>query len=192
MLHDVTPQIAAPLLLSSRAPVGRRPSIFWRLPFRLTPFVTWNMKSHSNLKTLGVRDDETHEANPRPRLPGWARFTLGVSSREKNNRLDRNLNALGYPELIWWLCWREGYEPEDEFWKTKRIQGLLGFRCWVFLTGTWATKDTLLFLVYERLDSESPQQRVNLIPPGGQYLGFPSWDNKSSRSHIHLGYVEDI
>jgi hypothetical protein len=39
-LHDVTPQIAAPFLLSSHTPVGRRPSIFWRLPFRLAPFVT--------------------------------------------------------------------------------------------------------------------------------------------------------
>jgi hypothetical protein len=43
--------------------------------------------------------------------------------------------------------------------RQKRIQGLLGFRCWVFRIGTWATKDTLLFLVYERLDSESPQQK---------------------------------
>jgi hypothetical protein len=39
---------------------------------------------------------------------------------------------------------------------TKWIQGLLGFRRWAFRIETWATEDTLLFLVYERLDSESP------------------------------------
>jgi hypothetical protein len=42
--------------------------------------------------------------------------------------------------------------------RRKRIQELLGFRCWAFRIETWATKDTLLFLVYERLDSESPEQ----------------------------------
>jgi hypothetical protein len=114
------PQIATPFLLSSRAPVERRPSIFWRLPFRLAPFVTWNMESHSNLKMLGVRDDETRKANPRPRLPGWVRFTPGVSSREKNNRPDRNLNALGYPEPIWWLCWRRRVWAEKRVLKDKR------------------------------------------------------------------------
>jgi hypothetical protein len=48
--------------------------------------------------------------------------------------------------------------------RQKRIQGLLGFRCWVFRIGTWATKDTLLFLVYERLDSESPNKRLRVYP----------------------------
>jgi hypothetical protein len=43
--------------------------------------------------------------------------------------------------------------------RQKRIHGLLGFRCQAFRIGTWATKVILLFLVYERLDSESPQQK---------------------------------
>jgi hypothetical protein len=43
--------------------------------------------------------------------------------------------------------------------RRKRIQGLLGFFYLAFRIETWATKDTLLFLVYERLDSESPQQK---------------------------------
>jgi hypothetical protein len=64
---------------------------------------------------------------------------------------------LGYSELIWWLCWRRRVWAERRILKDKkRIQGLLGFCCWVFRIGTWATKDTLLFSVYERIDSESP------------------------------------
>jgi hypothetical protein len=43
--------------------------------------------------------------------------------------------------------------------RQKWIQGLLGFRRWAFRIETWATEDTLLFLVYERLDSESPQHK---------------------------------
>jgi hypothetical protein len=43
--------------------------------------------------------------------------------------------------------------------RQKWIQGLLGFRRWDFRIETQATQDTLLFLVYERLDSESPQQK---------------------------------
>jgi hypothetical protein len=41
----------------------------------------------------------------------------------------------------------------------KRNQWLLGFRFWAFRIKIWAVKDTLLFLVYERLDSESPEQK---------------------------------
>jgi hypothetical protein len=43
--------------------------------------------------------------------------------------------------------------------RQKWIQGLLGFHRWAFRIEAWATEDTLLFLVYERLDSESPQQK---------------------------------
>jgi hypothetical protein len=69
---------------------------------------------------LSVRDYETHQANPRPKLPGWARFTPGVLSREKNNRPDRILNALGYPEPIWWLCWRRRVRAERRVLKDKK------------------------------------------------------------------------
>jgi hypothetical protein len=49
-----------------------------------------------------------------------------------------------------------GRKANSERWK--RNQWFLGFRCWAFRTETWVAKDNLLFLVYERLDSESPQQ----------------------------------
>jgi hypothetical protein len=42
----------------------------------------------------------------------------------------------------------------------KRDQRLLGFRYWAFRMWIWAAKNTLLFLVYERLDSKSPQQKL--------------------------------
>jgi hypothetical protein len=41
----------------------------------------------------------------------------------------------------------------------KWIQELLGFRRWAFRIKTRAIENTLLFLVYERLDSKSPQQK---------------------------------
>jgi hypothetical protein len=43
--------------------------------------------------------------------------------------------------------------------RRKWIQELLGFRRWAFRIKTRATENTLLFLVYERLDSESPQHK---------------------------------
>jgi hypothetical protein len=45
--------------------------------------------SHSNLKSLDVRDDETPQVNPRPRLTGWARFVSGVSSWESQTAWPR-------------------------------------------------------------------------------------------------------
>jgi hypothetical protein len=144
-LHDVTPQIAAPFLLSSRAPVGRRPSIFWRLPFRLVPFVTWNIESHSNLKTLGVRYDETHRANPRLRIPGWARFTPGVSSREKTISLIENLTPWVFLSSFCSTASDEGFRPKNDFWKWEKIQGLLGFRRRAFRTRIRATKTLFYF-----------------------------------------------
>jgi hypothetical protein len=53
----------------------------------------------------------------------------------------------------------KGIGRKTDSGKQEWIQGLLGFRCWAFRIETWATKDTLLFLVNERLDSESPQQK---------------------------------
>jgi hypothetical protein len=44
----------------------------------------------------------------------------------------------------------------------KRDQRLLGFRYKAFRVWIWAARDTLLFLVYERLDSESPQHIVRI------------------------------
>jgi hypothetical protein len=48
-----------------------------------------------------------------------------------------------------------GQKTDSE--REKWIQGLLGFRYWAFRIETWATKDTPLFLVYERFDSETPK-----------------------------------
>jgi hypothetical protein len=91
-------------------------------------------------------------------LPGWARFTPGVSSRKKNNRPDRNLNTLGYSELyLMALLATKGMGRKTNSERQKRIQGLLGFRCWAFRVGTWATKDTLLFF-YTKGYFKSPQQ----------------------------------
>jgi hypothetical protein len=96
-------------------------------------------------------------------LPGWARFTPGVSSRKKNNRPDRNLNTLGYSELyLMTLLATKGIGRKTNSERQKRIQELLGFHCWAFRIGTWATEDTLLFLVYERLDSESPNRSPSM------------------------------
>jgi hypothetical protein len=38
----------------------------------------------------------------------------------------------------------------------------MGFRCWAFRIEIWAAKDTLLFLVYERLDFESPNRSPSM------------------------------
>jgi hypothetical protein len=51
----------------------------------------------------------------------------------------------------------------------KRDQRLLGFRYWAFRMWIWAAKTTLLFLVYERLDFESP----NTLHSHAHTLGYP-------------------
>jgi hypothetical protein len=84
--------------------------------------------SHSNLKSLGVRDDETPRANPRPRLPGWIRFTPGVSSWRKSISLTETQR----PGLFWAyfaaLLATKGTGQKTNPERQKRIQGLLGFR----------------------------------------------------------------
>jgi hypothetical protein len=142
------PQIAAPFLFSSRAPVGRRPSIFWRLRFRLAPFVTWNMESHSNLKMLGVRDDETPQTNPRPILPGWARFASEVSSQEKTISLIENPNTLGLSELIWQPCWQRRVQAERRILKNEKgFKGSWGFAAGPFARESERLKHSFIFSV---------------------------------------------
>jgi hypothetical protein len=137
-------------LLSSRAPIRRRPSIFWRLPFPLAPFVTWNMESHSNLKMLGVRDDETPRTNPRPILPGWARFTSGVSSREKTISLIENPNALGLYELIWQPCWRQRVQDERRILENEKgFKGSWGFAAAPFAPESERLKHPFIFSVWK-------------------------------------------
>jgi hypothetical protein len=135
----------------------------WRFPFRLVPFITWNMESQSNLKSLDVRDDETTQTNPRPRLPGWTRFASGVSSRKKTISLTETLAPWVFLSSFDSPAGDEGYGPKDEFWKMRKDSraprvSLLGLSH--ENPGNW---NTLLFLVYERLDSESPQHLITMI-----------------------------
>jgi hypothetical protein len=59
--------------------------------------------------------------------------------------------------------------------RQKWIQGLLGFHRWAFCIEIWATEDTLLFLVYERLDSESPNTPNLLFFVRGFQACEPLW-----------------
>jgi hypothetical protein len=62
--------------------------------------------SHSNLKPLGVKNDETPWANARSGLPGWMRFTLVVSSRNKSIGLAKTPSPWIVLRLFWQLRWR--------------------------------------------------------------------------------------
>jgi hypothetical protein len=77
---------------------------------------------------LGV--DETPWANPRPRLPGWIIFALGVSSWNKSP--SENSTPCAKLDSCWWLCWRRRVPA-----KTRRPEGGNGIRCsWGFAAGT--------------------------------------------------------
>jgi hypothetical protein len=96
-----------------------KPFDLLEIPFRLAPFITWNIESHSNLKSLDVRDDETPQANPRPRLSGWARFASGVSSLKKTISLTETLTPWVILSSFGGSADDEGYKSKDGFWKTK-------------------------------------------------------------------------
>jgi hypothetical protein len=75
--------------------------------------------SHSNLKLLDVRDDETPQANPRPRLSEWARFASGVSSQKKTISLTETLTPWVILSSFGGSANDEGYWSKGGFWKTK-------------------------------------------------------------------------
>jgi hypothetical protein len=75
--------------------------------------------SHSNLKSLDVRDDETPQANPRPRLNGWVRFISGVSSRGKLHSLTETLTPWVILSLFGGSAGDKGYRSKDGFWEMK-------------------------------------------------------------------------
>jgi hypothetical protein len=84
-----------------------REKTFNLLETPLSPGTSRHVKhgSHSNLKTLDVRDDETPWAKPRLRLAGWVRFICGVSSWGKSTGLTETLTPW-VAEFIWLLQWR--------------------------------------------------------------------------------------
>jgi hypothetical protein len=84
------------------------------------------MEPHQNLKSLDARDDETPQANPRPRLPGWARFTSGVSSRKKTISLIETLTPWVILSSFDGSAGDEGHGPKDEFLKMKKDLKALG------------------------------------------------------------------
>jgi hypothetical protein len=83
-------------------------------------------ESHSNLKSLDVRDDETPQANPSPRLTGWGRFVSGVPSFKKPNSLTETLTPWVILSLFGGSEGDEGYWSKDGFWETKMDSRTLG------------------------------------------------------------------
>jgi hypothetical protein len=180
------PQIAAPFLLSSRAPVGRRPSIFWRLTFRLAPFITWNMESHSNLKMLGVRDDETPQTNPRPILPRWARFASGVSSRKKTISLIETLTPWVFLSSFDSPAGDEGFGVEGRILKNEKgFKGSWGFAAGPFARESERLKHYFIFSV-RKAWFRIPNRIRNL--PSKSWKGSLDKLTKSYERHQHVSF----
>jgi hypothetical protein len=140
-----------------------------RFPFRLAPFATWNMESQSNLKSLDVRDDETPQSNPRPRLLGWKRFASVVSSRLRG-WLSGHL-PLGSSSV----CWFEGVadgRPKDA---QRR-----GWRCLV-IPGSHNVRDGAAVL---RMVA---QQRGWPHRAGGDGGDAPHWSDVTASSRAGAG-----
>jgi hypothetical protein len=108
------------------------------------------MESHSNSKSLDVRDDETRRANPRPRMPGWARFTLGVSSQKKIISLSETLMPWVILSSFDGSAGDEGYRPKDKSWKMRKDSRALGVSLLGFSYRSFGQQETLFYFRYAK------------------------------------------
>jgi hypothetical protein len=98
-----------------------REKTFNLLEIPLSPGTFRHLKhgSHSNLKLLDVRDDETPQSNPRLRLSRWTKFVSGGSSQKITNSLTETLLPWVILSSFGSSAGDEGCWSKDGFWKTK-------------------------------------------------------------------------
>jgi hypothetical protein len=92
------------------------------------------------------------------KIRSWG-FVVG-----KINQPGQDPNALDCSELILQLRWRRRVLVERRVLKVgKGINGSWGFAVGPFAKGLGQLKTLFLFLVYERLDSESPNRSPSMV-----------------------------